>query len=271
MIPALGFALILILSRGEPTASSQASRLRVAATTSTVDSGLMEWLVPPFQQETGLEVEIITAGTGQALALGERGDVDLVLVHDRRREDAFMAAGWGSERRTVMSNHFVLAGPREDPAGIRGSLTAASALARIAAQQASFVSRGDGSGTHRREQELWKQAGHPAPERDWYLESGQGMGASLMIAEQHRAYLLTDRGTLLAFAHRVSLDIMVQGEAALENPYGALKVNAARHPHVNGDGAARFLDYLVSPAGRQRIASFQVHGRQIFQPAETPL
>ncbi|MHC4579471.1 MAG: ABC transporter substrate-binding protein [Planctomycetota bacterium] len=256
-------ALLLLL----PPAGCGAERrptVRLATTTSTHNSGLLGFLLPPFEEATGIEVQVLAVGTGQALELGRRGDADLLLVHAREREDAFVAEGHGSERRDVMWNDFVLAGPRADPAGVRGLRDAAAALARIAARGARFVSRGDDSGTHIRERALWKLVGG-APEREpFYLSAGQGMGNCLVMADEKRAYVLTDRGTLLAFAGRVDLDVLVEGDARLRNPYGALLVNPERHPRVRADAARRLFDYLVSDEGQARIAAYRVRGNVLF-------
>ncbi len=243
-----------------------ATRLRLATTTSTHSSGLLAALLPPFEEREGITVETIPAGTGQALALGERGDVDLVLVHARAREDAFMAAGHGLERRDVMWNDFVIVGPPADPAGVKGTSDAAAALAAIAKAGAGFVSRGDDSGTHIRERALWDEAGGRA---SWsaYVEAGQGQGACLTIADQTRAYMLTDRGTYLAFRGELELEVLVEGDPALRNPYGAMVVNPDRHPKVRAELARRLLDYMTSAEGQRRIAEFRVDGEVLFHPA----
>ena len=212
-----------------------------------------------------MQVDRIAVGTGRALALARRGDADLVLVHARAREDAFVAAGSGIDRRDVMWNDFVIAGPAEDPAGAREATSAAAALRRIAAAEASFVSRGDDSGTHTRERDLWKAAGI---EPDWpnYRDAGQGMGACLNIADELCAYVLTDRGTYLAFGERVDLVVLVEGDPALRNPYGAILVNPERHAHVNAKGARKLLDYLTSAEGQAKIADFRLGGEVLFHP-----
>ncbi len=241
-------------------------RLRLATTTSTQSSGLLDVLLPPFEAREGITVETIAAGTGQALALGERGDVDVVLVHARAREDAFVAAGHGVSRRDIMWNDFVIVGPPADPAGVKGMSDAAAALAKIARAEAGFVSRGDDSGTHIRERALWGQAGGRAA---WagYVEAGQGQGACLTIADQTRAYMLTDRGTYLAYRGELALEVLVAGDPALRNPYGAIIVNPARHPEVRAELARRLLDYLSSDEGQRRIAEFRVDGEVLFHPA----
>lgn len=244
-------------------------RIRLATTTSTENSGLLAWLLPPFEQQEHVRVEVIAVGTGQALALGARGDADLLLVHARAQEDAFLAAGHGTERRDVMWNDFVIAGPAGDPAGVRGTADAAAALAKVASAEALFVSRGDESGTHVCEQGLWTRAGG-RPAWGGYLEAGQGMGACLTIADEKQAYVLTDRGTFLAYGRKVALAVLVEGDPALRNPYGAILVAPARNPNGNARGARRLLDYLTSPEGQRRIGAFQVGGQSLFHPHSEP-
>jgi tungstate transport system substrate-binding protein len=252
--------LLLLTACGGP---DESPRVRLATTTSTDDSGLLDFLLPPFEEREGVKVDRIAVGTGRALALAKRGDADIILVHARAREDAFVAEGWGIDRRDIMWNDFVIAGPAEDPAGIKDATGAADALARIAAAAATFISRGDDSGTHTRELILWEAAGI---EPDWtdYKEAGQGMGACLNIADEKRGYVLTDRGTYLAFGRKVDLEVLVEGDPALRNPYGAILVNPEKRPHVNADGARKLLDYLTSPEGQARIAAFRVDGKALF-------
>jgi tungstate transport system substrate-binding protein len=234
--------------------------LRLATTTSTRDSGLLEWLLPPFEQREGIEVQVIAVGTGQALALGGRGDADLVLVHARTLEEEFVANGHGSDRRDVMWNDFVVLGPPGDPAAVRGS-DAVEAFRRIAARRAPFVSRGDESGTHIREQEIWARAGG-MPRGDFYLEAGQGMGPCLTMAAEKGAYVLADRGTWLA-RRRPELLVLVEGGGLLRNGYGAILPAHARADRAVG---RRLLDYLTSPEGQRRIGEFRVEGEQLFHP-----
>jgi tungstate transport system substrate-binding protein len=244
--------------------------LRLATTTSTENSGLLSYLLPPWSRETGVDVDVIAVGTGQALALGERGDADLLLVHARAREDAFVAAGHGIDRRDVMWNDFVIVGPPDDPAGVRGSQDAAAALKRILERGARFVSRGDDSGTHIRERQLWKAAGVDPEGRDGYMKAGQGMGPCLVMADQMRAYVLADRGTWLAVRGGKKLEVLVEGDARLRNPYGAIRVAPERHPHVKAAAAKRLLDWLTSPEGQRRIGSFRVDGEVLFHPVAGP-
>jgi len=244
-------------------------RLRLATTTSTDNSGLLRAILPAFEAQYGGPVDVVAVGTGQALKLGERGEADLLLVHARAREDAFVAAGHGIDRRDIMWNDFVIAGPASDPAGIAGGTEGAAALAKIAAAGVHFVSRGDDSGTHTRERALWERAGG-RPAWSGYLDAGQGMGPCLTIADEKRAYVLTDRGTFLAYRGRLDLEILVEGDPALRNPYGAMRVNPARHAHVNAAGAKALLDYLGSEACQAAIAAFRVDGEALFHPAQEP-
>lgn len=261
--------LLALLAVGWDEAPPPGTQLRLATTTSTENSGLLAYLLGPWKQATGTHVRVIAVGTGQALALGERGDADLVLVHARAREDAFVAAGHGVDRRDIMWNDFLIAGPPSDPAGVKGLRDAAAALRRIAAKQARFVSRGDDSGTHIRERQLWKAAGVDPEGRAWYDKAGQGMGPCLTVADQRRAYILTDRGTFLAVRKGKELEVLVEGDARLRNPYGAILVNPQRHPHVNVTKARLLLDYLTSAEGRKRIAAYRVDGETLFHPYGT--
>ncbi len=259
----LALAPLLLGACGDGLADGK--RVRLATTTSTRDSGLLDAILPAFESEYGMHVDVIGVGTGQALALGARGEADLLLVHARERELAFVAAGHGTEHRDIMWNDFVIAGPRADPAKVDGLASAAVALERIAAAGAVFVSRGDDSGTHIRERALWKAAGGRAR---WggYWSAGQGMGACLTIADQKDAYVLTDRGTLLAHRGKSDLQILVEGDAALKNPYGAMLVSPERHPHVNAVGARALLDYLSSQTGQRAIGAYRVDGQILFHP-----
>ncbi|WP_074446284.1 substrate-binding domain-containing protein [Saliniramus fredricksonii] len=239
--------------------------ITVASTTSTENSGLFGHILPLFQEETGIEVRVVAQGTGQALETGRRGDADVVFVHARELEEAFVADGFGVERLDVMYNDFVIVGPGADPAGLEGADDAASAMAAIAEAEAPFASRGDDSGTHVAEMNLWKAAG-VAPEGQWYLSTGSGMGATLNTAAQVPAYALTDRATWLSFANRGSLEIVFEGDPVLFNPYGIILVDPERHPHVKAQQGQAFIDWVVSPAGQEAIASFTVAGEQLFFP-----
>jgi tungstate transport system substrate-binding protein len=242
------------------------TRLRLATTTSTENSGLLAWLLPPFEQRENIEVQIVAVGSGAALKLGERGDADIVLVHARGREDAFLAAGHASERRDVMWNDFLVLGPADDPAGIAGSDPAA-AFARLFEQGAAFVSRGDDSGTHTRERSFWTDAGVDPRDSAGYVEAGQGMGACLVIADERGAYVLADRGTWLAFKERLDLVPLVQRHRSLRNPYGVLPVDPTKSEAIEADSARKLADYLTSPEGQERIAAFRRGGEVLFHPA----
>lgn len=241
--------------------------LRLATTTSTENSGLLAVLLPPFEAANDCKVDVIAVGTGKALKLGETGDVDVVLVHARQAEEKFVVAGFGIDRRDVMYNDFILLGPTADPAGIAGSRNAAAALATIAAKGATFVSRGDDSGTHQMEQEIWKAAG-VAPGGRWYLEAGLGMGEVITMATERQGYTLADRGTYLAYQSKTNLKVAVEGDPVLFNPYGVIIVNPAHHPHVKVELAKKFIDFLTSAPGQRLITGFKINGEQLFYLAK---
>ncbi len=244
------------------------ARLRLATTTSTRDTGLLDVLLPVFEKEAGVKVDVIAVGTGQALKLAEAGDVDVVLVHARAAEDAFMAAGHGIRREDVMHNTFELLGPPADPAGVKG-LGVVEALARIAAHKAPFVSRGDDSGTHKKELALWRDAGG-LTKWEGYLETGQGMGNTLMVASEKRAYVLSDRATYLAFKQKIELVPFAPKSEKLNNRYGVIVVNPGRHPKVDVNHANAFADFLISERARQMISGFTVGGEQLYFPDSAP-
>lgn len=246
--------------------SPAAERLKLATTTSTVDTGLLDTLLPPFETQCGLRVDVISVGTGKAIALARNGDVDVILVHAREDEDRLVADGEGVNRRDVMYNDFVLLGPAKDPAGIAGTRDPAGAFAAIARAGAPFVSRGDDSGTHKKEKELWKAAGiSPAGAR--YMESGQGMGATLMMADEKGAYCLVDRATAVAFGKKVSLTTLCQGDRRLFNPYGIIAASPAKHPAVNYRGAMALIAWVTSPEGQKMIGGFKKDGVVLFHPS----
>lgn len=256
--------ITLLVTLSLCSAAAAGERLRMSTTTSTENSGLLQVLLPPFEQKNNCKVDVIAVGTGKALKLGEAGDVDVVLVHARTLEDRFVADGFGVNRQDVMYNDFVLLGPASDPAGVKGAKSAAEALARIAEKQAPFVSRGDESGTHQKEKELWQAAG-VAPAGAWYVEAGQGMGEVIVMATEKQGYTLADRGTYNAFKkEKTDLKIVFEGEKGLFNPYGVIAVNPAKHPHVKHDLALKFIDYITGPKGQQIIADFKVDGDPIF-------
>jgi tungstate transport system substrate-binding protein len=268
--PAMRFprVLLLALAAAVPAACGGPGappHIRLATTTSTEDSGLLDYLLPPFEKKEGVKVDRIAVGTGEALAIARRGDADIVLVHARAREDEFVAKGFGIDRRDVMWNDFLIAGPAEDPAGIAKAGDAEDAFRRIAAARAKFISRGDDSGTDTREKSIWQATGI-TPDWPGYKEAGQGMGACLTLADETRSYVLTDRGTYLAWKKRSDLQVLTQGGDALKNPYGVILVNPVKHPGVNVKGARKLLEYLVSPEGQERIAAFRVGGQVLFHP-----
>jgi tungstate transport system substrate-binding protein len=238
--------------------------ITVASTTSTEQSGLFKHLLPLFETKAGIQVRVVALGTGQALDMGKRGDADVVLVHDKATEEKLVAQGIFVERRDVMYNDFLVVGPRSDPAGARGG-DAVAGLKRIQAAKASFVSRGDRSGTHATELRLWKEAGVD-PKGAWYRETGSGMGPTLNIASGMNAYALTDRGTWLSFKNRGELVLLVEGDRRLFNQYGVMLVNPARHPHVKQVEGRAFIRWLVSSQGQQAIAAYRINGEQLFFP-----
>ncbi len=244
------------------------TRLRLATTTSTENSRLLGTLLPPFEKVNNCKVDVIAVGTGKALKLGERGDVDVVLVHARKAEDKFVADGYGANRRDVMYNDYIIVGPKQDPAGLGKAKTAEDAFKRLGEGKADFISRGDTSGTHQKELEIWKQVGI-TPKGKWYVEAGQGMGVVLQMANEKRAYTLADRGTYVAFEGKVDLVILFQGDKLLFNPYGVITVEPKKNPGVNFELANKFIDYLTGPEGQKVIAGFKVSGKQLFFPNAT--
>jgi tungstate transport system substrate-binding protein len=258
----------LLLSVFLTTAAHAEERfITLSSTTSTQDSGLFGHLLPIFHSATGLSVHVVAVGTGQALAIGERGDADALLVHDRVGEDKFVAEGYGIDRRDVMYNDFVVVGPSADPAGIRGLKDAHKALLRIAEVEAPFASRGDDSGTNRMELRLWKSIGiTPDKSTPWYRDLGQGMGATLNISAAMNAYTLTDRATWANFKNRQNLEILTEGDVALINPYGSILVNPAKWPHVKFKEAKIWHEWLTSKPGLDAIMSYRINGEELFFP-----
>jgi tungstate transport system substrate-binding protein len=239
----------------------------VASTTSTQDSGLFGYLLPIAKEKTGVEVKVLAQGTGQALDTARRGDADVVFVHAKSAEEKFLAEGFGVKRYPVMYNDFVLIGPIDDPAGIKGK-DVLTALQTIRTKAAPFVSRGDRSGTHIAELALWKQADIDIAKEHglWYKEIGQGMGAALNVASASNAYVLSDRGTWLAFKNRGELAVLVEGDKRLFNQYGVMLVNPAKHPTVKKEAGQRFIDWLISAEGQSAIAGYKINGQQLFYP-----
>ena len=244
----------------------------VQSTTSTEQSGLFGHLLPLFQAKTGIEVRVVAVGTGQAIRNARNGDGDVLLVHAKPDEEQFVADGQGVKRFDVMYNDFVLVGPQGDPAGVAGITDVTAALAKIAAAQAPFVSRGDDSGTHKAELKLWQAAGVDAKAASgtWYRETGSGMEPTLNTAAGMNGYALTDRGTWLSFQNRGDLAILVQGDGRLFNQYGVILVNPDKHPNVKADLGQEFVDWLVGPEGQQAIADYKINGEQLFFPNAHP-
>ncbi|CAO4166226.1 extracellular solute-binding protein [Methylorubrum populi] len=263
----LTLSLLAALGAASPLRAEPAS-IVVASTTSTEQSGLFKHILPLFQKKTGIEVKVVALGTGQALDAARRGDADVVLVHDRLAEDKFVTEGFAKARQDVMYNDFVLIGPKDDPAGIRGGKVD-EAFRKIAAAKAPFVSRGDRSGTHSAELRSWKEAGVDlaAAKGEWYRDVGQGMGPALNTASSLGAYILADRGTWLSFKNRGELTILVEGDPRLFNPYGVMLVNPDKHPTVKVKEGQAFIDWLVSPEGQQAIADYKIGGEQLFFPS----
>lgn len=259
----LAVALLVVTSIGS---AAEKNVVRLATTTSTAASGLLEAILPKFEVSCGCKVHIISVGTGKALKLGEDGNVDVVLVHARPSEDAFVAAGHGIDRHDVMFNDFVLIGPNNDPAKIKGERDVLVAMKKISDAKWKFVSRGDDSGTDQMEKSYWT-ALNIRPEGKWYFSAGQGMGEVLMMSGEMRAYALTDRGTYISYRDKIGLPILMQGDARMSNPYGIIAVNPKKYPDTNYAGATRLIAWITSPEGQKLIADFKVGGEQLFTPS----
>jgi tungstate transport system substrate-binding protein len=262
----------LLIACSDDKKSDEPQKLILATTTSTENSGLLGVILPQFEKEYNVEIDVIAVGTGQALKLGEDGNADVLLVHARASEDAFMAAGHGVRREDLMYNDFVIVGPPDDPAGIQGMNDVARAFGKLAEAQASFVSRGDDSGTHSKEKSIWAAAGIE-PAGDWYVSAGQGMGAVLTMADELGAYTLSDRATYLARTlEGTELVIVVEGDPLLFNPYGVIAVNPNKGEHIQHDLANTFIDWLISVPTQEMIAEFGVaeFGTPLFTPDSAP-
>jgi tungstate transport system substrate-binding protein len=262
---AIAFGTLLLAA---PQAMAQDKSIVVASTTSTQDSGLFGYLLPIFTQKTGITVKVVAQGTGQALDTARRGDADVVFVHAKSAEQKFLSEGQGVKRFPVMYNDFVIIGPKSDPAKIKGVKDVAAALKKIKDSQATFISRGDRSGTHIAELNLWKAVGIDI-EKDkgpWYKSIGQGMGATLNTAAADNGYALSDRGTWLSFKNKDNLQIVVEGDKRLFNQYGVMLVNPAKHAHVKKDFGQQFIDWLISAEGQKAIADYKINGQQLFYP-----
>lgn len=241
------------------------TRLKMSTTTSTEDSGLLKVLLPPFEKANNVKVDVISVGTGKALKLGENGDVDVVFVHARAAEDKFVADGYGVDRRDVMYNDYIILGPKNDPAKIKDTKSAVDALKRIAKTKSLFISRGDDSGTDKKEKSVWKAAGI-VPQTPWYIEAGQGMGAVLQMANEKNAYTIADRGTFIPFENKIGLIILIEGDKTLFNPYGVIAVNPKKHPNAQYELAKKFIEFVTGPEGQKVIADYKLDGKQLFFP-----
>ena len=260
--------VVFLLLLGSASAVAQEPFITVASTTSTEESGLFGYLLPSFTKETGIEVRVVAVGTGQALKIGEQGDCDVVFVHDRPAELAFVEQGFGIDRDEVMYNDFILVGPKADPAHVDGSKDIVASLRKIADAKSPFVARGDDSGTSKAEMRLWKEAGiDPKTARGgWYRDTGSGMGQTLNTAAAMDGYTLSDRGTWLSFRNKQNLTIVVEGDRRLFNQYGVMLVNPAKYPHVKKDLGLKFIDWLTSATGQRAIADYKIDGAQLFFP-----
>lgn len=249
-------------------AAAEERFITVASTTSTQNSGLFDHILPTFEKETGIDVRVVAVGTGQAVRLARAGDADVLFVHHKPSEETFVADGMGVERHDVMYNDFIIVGPKDDPAGIKGSKDVAEAMRKIAGAKAPFASRGDDSGTHKREKSLWKEAGVDveAASGSWYRATGSGMGATLNTAAGMDAYALADRGTWLSFENRGPLEVMVEGDQRLFNQYGIILVNPKAHPHVKAEDGQAFIDWIIGPEGQKMIGAYRINGQQLFTP-----
>lgn len=271
--------MLSILASG--TAMSGDMTLKMSTTTSTEASGLLDFLLPALEKETGIRVKVIAKGTGAAIRDGIDGNVDLIFVHDLEREEAFVQDGYGTRRYAVMHNDFILVGPKNDPAGIKGMTDGAAALQKIAVAGAIFISRGDDSGTHAKEQALWQSSGipltstgassvYPEASSAWYLSVGQGMGKTLTLADEKQAYTLADRGTYIKYKYGrdipIQLSILCEGGDQLANPYGIIPVAPNRHPHVRHELAEQMVQWLISARGQEIIAGYKLHDQQLFFP-----
>ncbi|TVR29438.1 MAG: tungsten ABC transporter substrate-binding protein [Spirochaetaceae bacterium] len=264
LMAALAFSTPPLFAAGRRQ-RAEATRLVLATTTSTENSGLLAELLPPFEARHNAVVDVIAVGTGQALQIGRSGDADVLMVHAPQLERAFVADGYGVERVHFMYNDFVVLGPAEDPAGVGGAAEVSEAFARIATARAEFISRGDNSGTHVKEREIWDLAGADTAGA-WYREVGQGMGAVITLATERQAYTLADRGTYLSYTGDVEIGVLFEGDALLFNPYGIIAVNPQRHPHVRLELAQALIRHVTSSQGQALIAGYRVRGQQLFFP-----
>lgn len=261
-------AALLTVFAGLTAANAQSNFITVASTTSTQNSGLFKVLLPAFKKHSGIDVRVVAVGTGQAIRLASNGDADVLFVHHKPSEEKFVAEGFGVERQDVMYNDFVIIGPKADPAGIRGLKDVLQAFKKIADSKSTFASRGDDSGTNKKERDLWKAAGIDAASASgtWYRETGSGMGATINTAASMEAYVLSDRGTWLSFKNRQGLELLFYGDKKLFNPYGVILVNKDKHPHIKSAQGQAFIDWLVSAEGQKVIGGYSIDGEQLFFP-----
>ena len=254
---------LLDIFRGDD--GEEVERLILATTTSTENSGLLEQLIPAFEEKYSYRVDVVAVGTGRALQHGRDGDADVLMVHAKPAELKFVENGYGVNRKEIMYNDFVILGPQNDPANIKGTTDALEAFRTIAEKEATFISRGDNSGTNKKELGIWEEAGID-PSGEWYQETGQGMGSSITIADQKDAYILSDRGTYIAFRDKIDLEIVSEGDEVFYNLYGVIAVNPDKHPDVNYEGAQAFIDYLVSEKAQKIIKDYKMDGERLFNP-----
>ncbi|WP_170397997.1 extracellular solute-binding protein [Ruegeria arenilitoris] len=261
-------AAVVTLGLTATSVSAEEPFIVVQSTTSTQNSGLLDYILPGFEAETGIDVRVVAVGTGQAIRNAINGDGDVLLVHAKDAEEKFVADGWGVERFDVMYNDFVLVGPKSDPAKIKGGADIVAALSAVAEAEAPFASRGDDSGTHKAEMRLWGAAGSDPTEAsgEWYRETGSGMGATLNVASGMDAYVLTDRATWQSFGNKGKLEVLVEGDPRLFNQYGVILVNPEKHPRVRAAAGQRFIDWLTGPDGQAAIESYKLEGQQLFFP-----
>ena len=261
----LSLCLTLITAGCDSHTPGDVETLRLATTTSTYETGFLDRVIPPFEERVSVKVHIISVGTGKAIKLAENGDVDLILVHARRAEDKFVEEGYGVNRRDVMHNDFVILGPEDDPTGVAGTSDAKEAFRKIQESGSIFVSRGDESGTHKKEKALWSAAGIE-PGGEWYLEAGQGMSATLRLADEKNGYVLVDRGTYLFHKDKIRLKLVTEGDEDLFNPYGIIATNPFRHEHAKYELAMALIGWMTSPRCQEMIGEFKVAGQRLFVP-----
>lgn len=242
------------------------SGMTLATTTSTRDTGLLDVLVPAFDKKYGVTTKVVAVGTGEAIEMGKQGNADVLLVHARKSEDEFVESGYGVNRKDVMYNFFFVVGPKDDPAGVSETKDAESAMKKIAESKSKFISRGDKSGTHKKELSIWEKFGLKPQKEEWYKESGQGMGDTLTMASEMGAYTLVDSGTWYAFADKVNLKIVLEGDQILFNPYGVIAVNPEKYPNIHNKAAMAFIDFITSEEGQKIIGDYTKNGKQLFMP-----